>query len=89
MSTNDDTRTLGLQLPLPMLDADPAPGPVAVPDLDPRADARTDDERTDDERTDDEHGDAGWRLDEHTRQVGRRGIAEARARLRAGSGRAA
>jgi hypothetical protein len=84
MSTNDDTRTLGLQLPLPMLDADPAPGPVAVPDLDPRADARTDDERTDDER-----GDAGWRLDEHTRQVGRRGIAEARARLRAGSGRAA
>jgi hypothetical protein len=30
-----------------------------------------------------------WRLDEHTRQVGRRGIAEARARLRAGSSRAA
>ena len=79
MSTNDDTRTLGLQLPLPLLDADPAPGPVAVPDLDPDATARTDDGG----------GDPGWRLDEHTRQVGRRGIAEARARLRAGSGRAA
>ena len=79
MSTNDDTRTLGLQLPLPLLDAVPAPGPVAVPDLDPNADERTDDERSD----------ASWRLDEHTRQVGRRGIAEARARLRAGSGRAA
>jgi hypothetical protein len=26
--------------------------------------------------------DAEWRLDEHTREVGRRGIAEARARLR-------
>jgi len=79
MSTNDDTRTLGLQLPLPLLDADPAPGPVAVPDLDPDAVDRTDDR-------DDE---VSWRLDEHTRQVGRRGIAEARARLRAGSGRAA
>jgi hypothetical protein len=27
--------------------------------------------------------DAEWRLDEHTREVGRRGIAEARARLEA------
>ena len=31
--------------------------------------------------------DAEWRLDEHTREVGRRGIAAARARLRS-SGRA-
>jgi hypothetical protein len=30
-----------------------------------------------------------WRLDEHTRQVGRQGIASARARLRSASGRAA
>lgn len=30
--------------------------------------------------------DAEWRLDEHTREVGRRGIAEARARLQAASG---
>ena len=29
--------------------------------------------------------DTEWRLDEHTREVGRRGIAEARARLRAAS----
>jgi len=29
--------------------------------------------------------DAEWRLDEHTREVGRRGIAEARARLRTAS----
>jgi len=29
--------------------------------------------------------DAEWRLDEHTREVGRRGIAEARARLHAAS----
>ena len=79
MSTNDDTRTLGLQLPLPLLDDDPAPGPVAVPDLDPDAV----------DRTGDGDNDVSWRLDEHTRQVGRRGIAEARARLRAGSGRAA
>jgi len=80
MSTNDDTRTLGLQLPLPLLDADPAPGPVAVPDLDPDAVDRA---------VDGQDADPGWRLDEHTRQVGRRGIAEARARLRASSGRAA
>ena len=79
MSTNDDTRTLGLQLPLPLLDTDPAPGPMAVPDLDPDAA----------EPTADRDDDVSWRLDEHTRQVGRRGIAEARARLRAGSGRAA
>jgi hypothetical protein len=30
-----------------------------------------------------------WRLDEHTRRVGRQGIAAARARLRSASGRAA
>jgi hypothetical protein len=30
-----------------------------------------------------------WRLDEHTRRVGRQGIASARARLRSASGRAA
>ena len=30
--------------------------------------------------------DAEWRLDEHTREVGRRGIAAARARLRAPAG---
>jgi hypothetical protein len=79
MSTNDDIRTLGLQLPLPLLDADPAPGPVAVPDLGPN----------DVERPGERADDVSWRLDEHTRQVGRRGIAEARARLRTGSGRAA
>ena len=81
MSTNDDIRTLGLQLPLPLLDAEPAPGPgpVAVPDLDPDGG----------ERTGDRADEVSWRLDEHTRQVGRRGIAEARARLRTGSGRAA
>jgi len=33
-------------------------------------------------------GDSGgeWRLDDHTREVGRRGIADARARLRSSSG---
>jgi hypothetical protein len=30
--------------------------------------------------------DAEWRLDEHTREVGRRGIADARARLRSSPG---
>jgi hypothetical protein len=33
--------------------------------------------------------DRDWRLDEHTREVGRRGIATARARLRSATGRAA
>jgi hypothetical protein len=33
--------------------------------------------------------DRDWRLDEHTREVGRRGIAAARARLRSSTGRAA
>jgi hypothetical protein len=33
--------------------------------------------------------DAEWRLDEHTREVGRRGIAEARARLEAARHRGA
>jgi len=32
--------------------------------------------------------DAEWRLDEHTRDIGRRGIAAARARLRSSSGAA-
>ena len=81
MSTNHDTRTLGLQLPLPLLDAEPPPGPVAVPDPAPGPGGG--------DRGDDGGTDSNWRLDEHTRQVGRRGIAEARARLRAGSGRAA
>ena len=33
--------------------------------------------------------DRNWRLDEHTREIGRRGIAAARAHLRASTGRAA
>jgi len=33
--------------------------------------------------------DRDWRLDEHTRQVGRQGIAAARAHLRSAAGRAA
>lgn len=33
--------------------------------------------------------DRDWHLDEHTRQVGRRGIAAARAHLRSAAGRAA
>jgi hypothetical protein len=77
MSTNHDTRTFGLQLPLPLPEARPTTGPVAVPDPAPE-----------DDRVASTTG-QGWRLDEHTRQVGRRGIAEARARLRAGSSRAA
>jgi hypothetical protein len=83
MSTNHDTRTLGLQLPLPLLDAEPAPAPcpVAVPDPAPEPGGG--------DGEDDGSTDSNWRLDEHTRQVGRRGIAEARARLRTGSGRAA
>ena len=77
MSTNHDTRTFGLQLPLPLLEARPPTGPVAGTDPAPEEDQA--------------EADVGqaWRLDEHTRQVARRGIAEARARLRAGSSRAA
>jgi hypothetical protein len=79
MRTTDDPRTFGLQLPLPLAEVVPAPAPVAVPDLDPEAvDAAGPGD-----------GDAPWRIDEHTRQVGRRGIAEARARLRSRAGRAA
>jgi hypothetical protein len=80
MSTDPETRIRGLQLPLPLPDADPAPGPTAVPDPAGSADDPARHGRDDDRP---------WRLDEHTRRVGIKGIAEARARLRAGSGRAA
>ena len=85
MSTDPETRIRGLQLPLPLPlpDADPAPRPTAVPD--PAAGGPVDAEVSDDRRDDDRN----WRLDEHTRQIGIKGIAEARARLRAGAGRAA
>jgi len=73
MSTNDDDRTFGLQLPLPLLETAPT-GPVAVPDPAPEDGARPE---------------PSWRLDEHTRAVGRRGVAEARARLRSHAPRAA
>jgi hypothetical protein len=36
-----------------------------------------------------EHADVDWRLDEHTKEVGRRGIAEARRALAAAARRAA
>jgi hypothetical protein len=83
MSTDPETRTRGVQLALPLPVAEPAPGPTAVPD--PVAAGPGGDDPTRDGRDDDR----GWRLDERTRRIGIRGIAEARARLRAGSGRAA
>ena len=80
MSTDHHTRTLGLQLPLPLPEVEPTTGPVAVPDTPTVGDGCGDDRA----RTT-----PGWRLDEHTRRIGRQGVAEARARLRSGSGRAA
>ncbi len=43
----------------------------------------------DGDRVADRDSDREWHLDEHTRRIGIQGIAAARARLRAGSGRAA
>ena len=48
---------------------------------DPDRAGRSDDDPSDEDRD--------WHLDEHTREIGRRGIAAARAHLRTGSGRAA
>jgi len=69
MSQNHRARLGGLQLPLPLLGADPD------------GDGRTSDAAADEDRD--------WHLDPQTREIGRRGIAAARAQLRSTSGRAA
>jgi hypothetical protein len=53
--------------------------PLLDPDLDGAG--RADDAPSDEDRD--------WHLDEHTREIGRRGIAAARAQLRTATGRAA
>jgi hypothetical protein len=65
MSQNHETRILGLQPPLPLVD------PIGVAG-----------------HASESAADAEWRLDERTREVGRRGIAAARARLRSPAGAA-
>ena len=84
MSTDQDVRTLGVQLPLPLPDDAPRTGPMAVPDVagDTPGGRAT-------PVGDLDHDGDGWRLDERTRDIGRRGVAEARARLRGGARRAA
>lgn len=73
MSQNLEARIRGHQPPLPLvdavapLDATTAPGTGTDSDTDSDSDADADTE---------------WRLDEHTRMVGRMGIAAARAQLR-------
>ncbi|MGD0882430.1 MAG: hypothetical protein ABSB09_12760 [Acidimicrobiales bacterium] len=73
MSQNLEARIRGHQPPLPLVDAEPPDDTTtaaAAPDTDTGAtDAVTD---------------AEWRLDEHTRLVGRMGIAAARAHLKKG-----
>jgi hypothetical protein len=73
MSTTPEADTRVRQLPLPLPEAVAAPDPVAASDP---VDTGAEDDRS-------------WRLDEHTRRIGRRGIADARARLRSSAGRAA
>ena len=75
MSQNLEARIRGHQPPLPLVDADPAPDERRRVGSDRRDDASS--------------GDSDWRLDEHTRKVGREGIAAARAVLRSAHGRAA
>jgi hypothetical protein len=71
MSQNPDTRIRGHQPPLPLVEAAPSEAVPAAPGATPATASGAD---------------AEWRLDEHTRTVGRMGIAAARARLKQATG---
>jgi hypothetical protein len=71
MSKDLESRVRGGQPPLPLVEAPPPPGAPAGGSADGTP----------------ADGDAEWRLDEHTRLVGRQGIAAARALLRSSPGR--
>jgi hypothetical protein len=75
MSQNLEARLVGLQPQLPLVEADPDhSGRTGYPG---RTDHSVPDEEPD------------WHLDQRTREIGRRGIAAARAHLRNATGRAA
>jgi len=71
MSQNLEARIRGHQPPLPLVDAEPPDDATATLDAD-----------APDTVAHDAVTDAEWRLDEHTRMVGRMGIASARAHLK-------